>query len=85
MEDATEGLKNLLRQWLANCGVFLSDVDRRDGAETWRCVYCEAKSTDGRDWLVHEDGCLVRLTEKALLGEEHHDPTQGGAYEVSSS
>jgi len=36
-------LKGLLRQWLADCGVFRSDVDRRDGTETWRCAYCDAK------------------------------------------
>ncbi len=61
-------LKKLLRQWLADCGVFCSDVDRRDGTETWRCAYCEAKSIGGRDSLVHEDGCLVALTEQALSG-----------------
>jgi hypothetical protein len=68
MNSETECFKDLLRGWLAECGVHQSSIHSyTTGGHYWVCARCKRYSDEGSDKVAHAPGCLAERTERALV------------------
>lgn len=62
-----ERLKDLLREWLDQCGVYEAGIyNYFSSYRLWQCDLCKADSSEGPNSITHEPECLVGRTMQAL-------------------
>ncbi len=77
--NETERLKELLREWLAECGVHQSPIHSyATGGHYWVCARCKRYSDEGPDKVAHAPGCLAERTERALAEGEGDKEARDG-------